>query len=597
MAISSQSIVPPHLAIEAMRDNGYKNTATAVAELIDNSIQAGGTKIELLCMEKIDYEMNIPKARINEIAILDNGHGMDSETLIAALQFGNGTRLNDRSGMGRFGMGLPASSISQGRRVDVWTWQKSNSVVHTFLDIDNLGDGTVPIPSKSEIPEIWKRAANEIGKSGTLVVWSNLDRCVWRTAEALIRNSEFIIGRMYRKFIHDGKVAIRMCAFGNSSPEEKTIDQFGLANDPGYRITPSSTPAPYDLKPLFNTWGQNWEVPYTVDYAGKKHIVTVRYSLVDPEARKTSEGGKNAGAKDFGQHAKRNVGVSLVRAGRELVLDQNLINNYDPTERWWGVEIEFPPSLDVIFGVTNNKQEARNFSSVAESIAANSFEGSLQQELTRLEENGDPTVALYTIIHAINTQLRRMRQQLKESAPTRPGGAAKKRYQAEETATNVTKKRQDQNHQGDSDAGESDDNASRSAALIKDLTDHGVGADQAKELVSKVIETGIKYIFVSAELEGSIFFSVRPIAGEIVIKINNNHAAFNKLLAVLDQPITAEVTTAELTSRLDQASDGLKLLLMSWARYEDEANPDLKTQLQDMRTDWGRIASEFLKEA
>jgi hypothetical protein len=36
---------------------------------------------------------------------------------------------------------------------------------------------------------------------------------------------------------------------------------------------------------------------------------------------------------------------------------------------------------------------------------------------------------------------------------------------------------------------------------------------------------------------------------------------------------------------------------MSWARYEDEAGTALKTQLQDMRTDWGRIAAEFLKEA
>jgi hypothetical protein len=124
-----------------------------------------------------------------------------------------------------------------------------------------------------------------------------------------------------------------------------------------------------------------------------------------------------------------------------------------------------------------------------------------------------------------------------------------------------------------------------------------VGTGPAEELVSKVIESGIKYIFVSADLEGSIFFSVRPVAGEIVIKINNNHAAFDKLLSVLEEPVTEDATTAELTNRLSQASDGLKLLLMSWARYEDEAGTALKTQLQDMRTDWGRIAAEFLKGA
>lgn len=592
MKEKEKRIVSAELAIEAMRDNGYKNTATAVAELIDNSIQAGGSKIELMCMEKIDYAMANPKARISEIGVLDDGHGMDADVLIAAMQFGNGTRLNDRSGMGRFGMGLPASSISQARRVDVWSWKKSGEVLHTYLDIDNLGEGLVPTPAKKEIPEMWKKASQGIGKTGTLVVWSKLDRCVWKTAEALIRNSEFVIGRMYRKFIYNGKVAIRMCAFSDTAPGVKTMDQFAQANDPGYLLTPSSTPAPYDQNPLFNLWS---EVPVIVDYAGEKHTVKVCYSLVKPEARKVADGGGFAGAKDFGQHAKRNVGISLVRAGRELVLDQNLVNSYEPTERWWGVEIEFPPTLDVIFGVTNNKQEARNFSSVAEAIASKSFEGSFQQEIARLQENGDPTVSLYEIIHAVDNQLSIMRKQLKANAPKPPGG--KKRYEAEVTATAVTKKRQDDNHAGSSDAGELEDEEARKAALIADLTGAGVGEIPAEELVSKVIESGIKYIFVPADLEGSIFFSVRPVAGEIVIKINNNHAAFDKLLSVLEEPVADDVTTAELVSRLSKASDGLKLLLMSWARYEDEAGTSLKTQLQDMRTDWGRIAAEFLKEA
>lgn len=592
MTDTKQPIVSAKLAIEAMRDNGYKNTATAVAELIDNSIQAGGSKIELLIMEKIDYSMANPKARINEIAVLDDGHGMDANVLIAAMQFGNGTRLNDRSGMGRFGMGLPASSISQARRVDVWSWKKTGDVLHTFLDIDNLGDGSVPTPEKAEIPESWKKASQGVGKSGTLVVWSKLDRCVWKTAEALIRNSEFLIGRMYRKFVFDGKVAIRMCAFSDTAPGVKTLDQFVQANDPGYLLAPSSTPAPYDSTPLFNLWG---EVPYTVEFDGEKHVVIVRYSLVKPEARKVAEGSVLAGATEFGKHAKRNVGVSLVRAGRELSLDQNLVNSYDPTERWWGVEIEFPPTLDNIFGVTNNKQEARNFTSVAELIAGDAFDGSLQQEIARLTENGDPTVSLYSIIHAVKNQLSTMRKQLKANAPKAPG--AKKRYEAEETATAVTKKRQGENHAGSSDEGESESEETRKTALIADLTEAGVGAVSAEELVSKVIESGIKYIFVPADLEGSIFFSVRPVAGEIVIKINNNHAAFDKLVSVLEAPVGEDVTTTELISRLSKASDGLKLLLMSWARYEDEAGVALKTQLQDMRTDWGRIAAEFLKEA
>ena len=70
---------------------------------------------------------------------------------------------------------------------------------------------------------------------------------------------------MYRKFIFNGKVAIRMCAFSDTAPAVKTMDQFAQANDPGYLITPSSTPEPYDQSALFNLWS---EKPVIVEYAG-----------------------------------------------------------------------------------------------------------------------------------------------------------------------------------------------------------------------------------------------------------------------------------------------------------------------------------------
>ena len=52
MAINPHDIVPAHLAVQAMRDNGYKNAAYAIAKLINNSIQAGATQVKLLCGEK-----------------------------------------------------------------------------------------------------------------------------------------------------------------------------------------------------------------------------------------------------------------------------------------------------------------------------------------------------------------------------------------------------------------------------------------------------------------------------------------------------------------------------------------------------------------
>ncbi len=109
---SAGEIIPPELAVKAMRDSGYKNTAYALAELINNSVQANASNVEVICREEYRQVNERKSRRIRAIGILDNGDGMTPETLCLALQFGNGKHMADRKGIGRFGMGLPNSSIS-----------------------------------------------------------------------------------------------------------------------------------------------------------------------------------------------------------------------------------------------------------------------------------------------------------------------------------------------------------------------------------------------------------------------------------------------------------------------------------------------------
>ena len=71
------------------------------------------------------------------MAVIDNGDGMSKEVLWDSLRFGIGTR-RARRGIGRFGMGLPYSSISQCRKVEVYTWQEPGKVISTYLDLDEI---------------------------------------------------------------------------------------------------------------------------------------------------------------------------------------------------------------------------------------------------------------------------------------------------------------------------------------------------------------------------------------------------------------------------------------------------------------------------
>ena len=103
-----------------------------------------------------------------------------------------------------------------------------------------------------------------------------------------------------------------------------------------------------------------------------------------------------------------------MRAERELELDQSLVIQYDPRERWWGVEVDFSPALDDLFGVTNNKQSARNFAD----LAKNDLEVLLKNKTLnrgpgRVRENGDPRGPLLAIINDINNHIVRMRDLIK----------------------------------------------------------------------------------------------------------------------------------------------------------------------------------------
>src|SRR5260370_41028004 len=93
----------------ATRDAGYRSLASAIAELLDNSLQAGAKCIRVFLSGEDD--------RCTEVAVLDDGAGMKADALRMALQFGGTSRFNDRSGHGRFGMGLPNGSLTHDRRV------------------------------------------------------------------------------------------------------------------------------------------------------------------------------------------------------------------------------------------------------------------------------------------------------------------------------------------------------------------------------------------------------------------------------------------------------------------------------------------------
>ena len=207
------SIIALDKFIQATRDSGYKGTASAISELVDNSIQAEATRIAL----SITATTSGDGEKAIDVSVLDNGCGMDPLTLRQALRFGGSTRFGNRNGLGRYGMGLPNASLSQARRVTVYTWQsaggqRSNSrlsrdesperVYMSYLDVDAIVRcemDEVPRPEIVKYP-----AAGCVGTSGTLVMWTRCDRLDNLRISTIVRKLESELGRRFRHFLWKG---------------------------------------------------------------------------------------------------------------------------------------------------------------------------------------------------------------------------------------------------------------------------------------------------------------------------------------------------------------------------------------------------------
>lgn len=575
-----------------MRSSGYRDSAYAVAELIDNSIQAGEgmdhpIDVQVICVDKSGTGGN--RRSVHQIAVYDNACGMDAETLRRALQFGVGTHRDpsNQDGIGKFGMGLPNSSISQCRRVDVWSWQKGVTH-HTYLDIDEIEAETlkeVPQPKPTALPQMWVHLiSGEVQESGTLVVWSKLDRVHWKQSTALLRNAEFIIGRVYRYFINSGQATIRLSAYEHTAGRyQNHADDYVRPNDPLFLMTNTSAPPPFDEDAAFEEFG---EQEIEVGYNNKVVKIRIRASICKVGTRRLG------GSSPIGHYAKRNLGVSLVRADRELEMNHTFDVSADTRERWWGIEVNFPPILDDVFGVTNNKQAATAFQRMVLAEDAEAAEMSVTDYNQMLDRDHDPRVVMYKISAAIEStlstmrkQIERMRENVNREKTLGVGDNA-----AESIATRALRRRQTKlGTMGTSDVDESRPKEERTEALTAEIEQEGVDSDKAREIAVDFVSRNLKFMFRHADFPGSSVFDVTSKAGVIIITINTRHPAHQHLFELLREQND--------DSPENPALQGLKLLLTAWARMEDEVSGGAKTELEDTRAEWGRIARDFIREA
>jgi hypothetical protein len=162
--------LPPSAAslTASLRDLGY-SLETAIADLIDNSISADATDIQIFC----DISRSSPV-----LLIADNGRGMTEAEVIAAMRHGatDPRRKRGPKDLGRFGLGLKTASFSQCRRLTVASAKAGElaGAEWNLAQVEENDDWFIAILEPDEIAQ--QPFIEMLGDTGTLVVWRDLDR-------------------------------------------------------------------------------------------------------------------------------------------------------------------------------------------------------------------------------------------------------------------------------------------------------------------------------------------------------------------------------------------------------------------------------------
>ena len=187
---------------------------SAIADIVDNSIDHAATRIAIRFM--------VQQGHVRSIRIADDGTGMTETKLLEAMTIGK-RRAYDPGDLGHFGMGLKAASMSQGRRLEVFTSCGSEPIRGVRMHRDDAGGGfDVELLTETAAWQGYHRGTHRgIESTGTVVEWSMLDAVSTaaepsarqRWLDAQITDLRGHLGLTFHRLISSGRARIEIDEF------------------------------------------------------------------------------------------------------------------------------------------------------------------------------------------------------------------------------------------------------------------------------------------------------------------------------------------------------------------------------------------------
>ncbi|KKF99585.1 ATP-binding protein [Methanosarcina mazei] len=567
--------IESHHLLHSLRASDF-DIPSAIGELVDNSIQAGAKKIHLNIEDKSVGDRR-PYRIIDKIICGDDGHGMDGahkSILHSCIKLGYSTRFDERTGIGRFGVGMTLAGIRFATKIEVYSKQSGNAWNYVHFDLndkDDLIDG-IEAPIQKNIPE---KYSSIVGKDqGTLVIWSGFDKFAEQDLHSTTYEDKFDIpdslnpygylnhwiGRTYRKFIWDG---IELFLNGQ---EIYSFDPLYINKNKNK--FPEDDPAKLVYTdeiewPIYKKLRKNLDVEETSK-------IKIKVSLL-PEMYRQIIG---RGGEDFkGRYIVENEGISILRSNREVLYETipyfmkgGKKISWEDKDRWWGCEISFDPVLDEYFTVKNVKRGA---------LPVKDLRDVLFEKMYGIRKQCIDDVQSYW----------KKYEKIKEKDKEKDKDGLPTTHKDAERIAIITK------IPGEAKAGKDLPKEEEEAKIDEMIT----GLDEIEGAKWKAKFKAQPFTIKDEHWRGDTFIDMTYLEGNAVLHYNLNHAFFSEI-DLIKKRLDESPESGELATRIKNLLD---VLLMSFARarqeYPEEDTYTVKQILDYIVRDWGRYLENYTK--
>ncbi len=575
-ALKENTTVPLFLAqtlIASLRDVGYNHTTSALCEHVDNAIEAGASEVRIYFRQlgkKGDYQ--------TDTCVYDNGRGMSPNILKVATSFGGSMSFNNRTAIGRFGMGMKTAALSMSPVMELYSWQEREAYYSMTLDVEAIGkdrSNMVELPEPTlqgeltdELVELFTKPMtfpsdrsdqsllaadarelhSQFGEHGTIVYMPGCDRLSYAKARTLVEHATSEMARIYRRSISNG---VRLYI------NNRRVDAF----DPTYSMADARHARYLEGVPKHSRLYLSRSVAIKLTGKDGSPTAPITVKIFRLPIEEWTDLPRKTLKNDL--RVFDDLTVSILRNDREVFAGaMHQLTTRHSVTHWYRIQIDFPGVLDEAFGIASNKQGVRMKEHVIDALKE-----AIGNEITTL-----------------NDELKRFQgQKASEREAAKPAASELRasevdHYHAksiEEDLTEIEREQLDANLRG----------------LAVTAKREGETDEQAFTRVK-----ASKYLIVFRHDTYWPFYHVEHKFGRIILTVNTAHAFYTQLYEPLRQLSSAgpvengeDAATISSQERPDGPVVALELMLLSLARAQGVLamhNEEAAKAFDSLRREW-----------